>query len=193
MLGKSLLPNNTTCRQNTPAWCARRALASLQLLPTLVPPRVCAAALSTQWNRWCTHCRFQRRQHASNRCLLGCGSRGEDSIEHYYRCPVTRDVLRTKLNLPDHLFANLHTAALCNANIRDTDTLAAVALLTYSLYTTTNRLRLLPPVQMNCARDMLAQNLREGAKRHTNATTVLDNRWNHQRSGMPLPPIPYNI
>ena len=190
---KNPLPANTTCRQNTPAWCARRALANLQLLPKLVPSRVCAAAFSTQWNRWCTHRRFQRRNQPSNRCLLGCGPHGEDSIEHYFACPITRDALRRKLNLPDGLFANLHTAALCNANIRDTDCLATVALLNYALYTTTNQLRSQPTLAADIARDMLVQNLREGAKRHTHATAVLDNRWNRQRHGTPLPPIPYTI
>ena len=191
--GKNKLPDNTTGRQNTPCWCARRALASLQLLPKLVPPRVCAAALSTQWNRWCTHRRYQKRRLSSNICLLGCSTQAEDSIEHYFQCPVTRDVLHKQLHLPPHLFANIHTASFCNANIRDTDCLTAVALLTYALYTTTNRLRAHPPAHNAVSYDMLVQGLREGAKHHDHATTVLDNRWNHLRQGAPLPPIPHSI
>ena len=191
--GKNPLPANTTCRQNTPAWCSRRALASLQLLPKLVPPRVCAAVLSTQWNRWCTHRRFQKRHCSSNICLLGCSPQAEDSIEHYFRCPVTRDILHKQLHLSPHLYANIHTATLCNANITDTDCLTAVALLSYALYTTTNHLRALPAPRAINTYDMLAQNLREGAKHHNHATTVLDNRWNNQRRGDRLPPIPYTI
>ena len=64
-------PSHTSCRQNTPAWQSRRALANLQLLQQLAPPRVCAAALSTLWNRWCTHRRFQKRHLVTNRCMLG--------------------------------------------------------------------------------------------------------------------------
>ena len=190
---KNPAPDNTTCRQNTPAWCARRSLASLQLLPKLVPPRVCAAALSTQWNRWCTHRRYQKRHLPTNRCLFGCGAQAEDSIEHYFRCPVTRDVIDKQLNLQSRLFANIHTATLCNVNINDLDRLTAIALLIYALYTTTNRLRHHPLAQDACAQDMVAQTMREGARHHKNATSVLDNRWNHCRSGAPLPPIPHTI
>ena len=117
----------------------------------------------------------------------------EDSIEHYFQCPVTRDVLHKQLHLPPHLFTNIHTASFCNANIRDTDCLTAVALRTYSLYTTTNRLRAHPPTRNTDSYDMLVQALREGAKHHDHATTVLDNRWKQLRVGTPLPPMPLTI
>ena len=187
------VPLNTTCRQNTPAWQARRALASLQLLKELAPPRVCAAALSTLWNRWCTHRRYQHRHWKTNQCLLGCSTTNEDSIEHYYHCEVTQNTLRRQLNLPAQLFANLHSGLLCNANIRTIDQLTSIALLNYALYNTTNYLRQHPHTPKDLIPDMLSQKLREGAKHHPNATTVLDNRWNINRHSKPLPPIPYTI
>jgi len=91
------------------------------------------------------------------------------------------------------LFANIHAASFCNANIRDTECLTAVALRTDALCTTTNRLRAHPPAHNAVSYDMLVQGLREGAKHHDHATTVLDNRWNHLRQGAPLPPIPHSI
>ena len=191
--GKHPIPPNTTCRQNTPAWRARRALANLQLLRQLTPPRVCAAALSTLWNRWCTHRRYQKRHCQSNVCLLGCGGTAEDSIEHYFSCTVTKDTLLRQLNLPPHLFANLHSGLLCNANIQTTDQLTAIALLIYGLYNTTNHLRHNPGTPATQITDMLAQHIREGAKHHPQATGVLDSRWNRDRQSRPLPPIPYTI
>ena len=172
---------------------ARRILRRLRELRTLVAPCVSAAVFSTLWNRWCTHRRYQKRHLATNKCLFGCGTQAEDSIEHYFRCSVTKDILGKQLNLQPHLFANVHTATLCNANINDTDRLTTIALLIYALYTTTNRLRLHPLTHDACIQDMITQNMREGAKHHEHATTVLDNRWNHLRSGAPLPPIPHTI
>ena len=191
--GKHPTPPNTSCRHNTPAWQARRAVASLQLLRQLTPPRVCAAALSTTWNRWCTHRRYQRRHLASNICLLGCGRTAEDAIEHYFHCRVTHYALQHQLNLAPHLFANLHSGLLCNANIQTTDQLTTIALLNYALYNTTNYLRIHPNTPPTHIPDMLAKRVREGAKRHPNATSVLDNRWNPDRHSQALPPIPYAI
>ena len=186
-------PLNTSCRHNTPAWQARRSLANLQLLTKLTPPRVCAAVLSTLWNRWCTHRRYQRRHWSSNRCLLGCGHTAEDAIEHYFHCTVTQNTLQRQLNLPPQLFANLHSGLLCNANITTTDQLTSIALLTYALYNTINYLRHHPNTPSDQIPDMITQQLREGAKHHPHATTVLDNRWNRQRQSQPLPSIPYTI
>ena len=190
---KNPTPPNTGCRQNTPSWQSRRALANLQLLQQLTPPRVCAAALSTLWNRWCTHRRYQKRHLKSNRCLLGCGSTAEDAIEHYFQCTVTQRILQKQLNLPPHLFANLHSGLLCNANIRTEDQLTTIALLNYGLYNTTNYIRHTPGTPTTQITDILAQHIREGARHHPKATAVLDNRWNRDRISRPLPPIPHTI
>ena len=149
--------------------------------------------LSTLWNRWCTHRRYQKRHRTSNSCLLRCGCDAEDAIEHYFHCRLTRDAMRCQLNLPPEFFANLHSGLLCNANIQTTDQLTVIALLNYALYNTTNYLRHHPDTQTTHIPDMLAQNIREGAKHHPLATAVLDMRWNRNRRRQPLPCIPYTI
>ena len=186
-------PPGTSCRCNTPAWQARRALAHLQLLPKLVPPRVCAAVFSTLWNRWCTCRRYQQRHSPHNRCVLGCGGDAQDSIEHYCRCPVTKHAMERKLNMSPSTFAHLHTFLLCNANIRTYGDLTSVALLIYAIYNATNHYRHKPPTQDTDIHDAVAQWLREGAKRHANATKVFDNRWHPARRDKALPPIPGHL
>jgi hypothetical protein len=154
---------------------------------------VAAAALSTLWNRWCTHRRFQQRRSATNKCLFGCSHSAEDSIEHYFHCTLTQDTLRKQLNLTPELFANIHSGLLCDSNIQTTDQLTAIALLTYALYNTTNHLRHNPHTPHHHIPDMLAQFVREGAKGHPLASAVLDNRWNPQRTSKTLPPLPCTI
>ena len=75
---------------------SRRVAYRMQNLGGLLSPRVASAVFSTLWNRWCTERRMQRRQAANSMCRLGCG-RGEDSIEHYCRCPISRSFARMKL------------------------------------------------------------------------------------------------
>ena len=96
--------------------------------------------------------------------MLGCGDTAEDAIEHYFRCKVTKDILHRQLNLPPHLFANLHSGLLCNANIQTKDQLTTIALLIYGLYNTTNYVRHTPGTPTNQITDMLSQHIREGAR-----------------------------
>ena len=186
-------PPGTSCRRNTPGWQARRALANLQLLPSLVPPRVCGAVFSTLWNRWCTHRRYQQRHAPHNRCVLGCGGAAEDSIEHYCRCPVTKHALERRLNLRQSEYANLHSFLLCNGNIRTLEELTSIALLIYAVYNATNHYRRNAFGQDTDVHDAIAQWIREGAKRHGRATRTLDNRWNPERREKPIPPIPTHL
>jgi len=139
------------------------------------------------------HRRYQKHHLRSNRCLFGCGSTAEDAIEHYFQCTVTQCILQKQLNLLPHLFANLHSGLLCNANIRTEDGLTTIALLNNGLYNTTTYIRHTPGTPTNQITDILARNIREGARHHLNATTVLDNRWNRDRLSRPLPPIPHTI
>ena len=76
--------------------------------------RACAAVLSTLWNRWCTHARYQNKNAPTNKCLFLCSDSAEDSIEHYCQCPTTKKVLNNKLKLDPTLHANLHTLLPCN-------------------------------------------------------------------------------
>ena len=92
-----------------PAWAANRARhrlarwglpilprlllpycrAALQALRPLVPPRVLAAVWRSWWNGWLTTRRMRSCTGwtAPARCILGC-PRGDDSLEHYGRCPL---------------------------------------------------------------------------------------------------------
>ena len=74
---------------------AARCLDRLRTLGKSVPPRVWAATFGVIWNRWAT-CR--RRQSTSSWCLFGCPF-GEDSVEHYGRCPVVWRFARERLQL----------------------------------------------------------------------------------------------
>ena len=165
----------------------------MQLLPKLVPPRVCAASLGTIWNRWCTHRRFQERDSPHNKCMLGCKGNAEDSIEHYCRCPVTKRILQNNLRLPPTTYANIHTLLLCNDHIDNTDTLTSIALVQYAIYNATNHFRYNTTPDTTDRYEATLQWLREGAKNHKHASAVLDNRWNTSRTPKPLPPIPMHI
>ena len=182
-------PPGTPVKQLTPAWQARRATHLLQLLPKLVPPRVCAAVWGTMWNRWCTHRRWQQRSFPSNRCMLGCAGGAEDAIEHYCHCHMTKLTLKRKLNLDPTHFAHLHSFLLCSNFINTQEELTCIALLIYAIYNATNHYRTHPTPHHHIIQEAIAQWLREGAAKHTNATKVLDNRWSSSRHNTPLPPM----
>ena len=113
----------------TPAWQARRSWWLLRSLAGLAPPRVLAAAYSTLWNRWTTARRFQ----GTARCLLGCGVEHGDSIEHYCRCSVTREVCDRTLALDPERLANMQAFLLASAEVDDESTLLRMGLLHYGL------------------------------------------------------------
>ena len=179
-----------TIRQLTPEWMGRRSLANLFLLKALVPPRVISAAFSTIWNRWVTHRRFQKRDEAGNRCVLGCSASAEDSIEHYCRCPRTTELASRVLRLPGALHSNLYTFTLCNPHAKTIEDLTMQALLVYAVYSATNRFRNTGLPHPTIAYDALAQFAREGARGHSQASRTLDSRWRRDALATPLPPIP---
>jgi hypothetical protein len=158
-----------------------------------VPPRVFSAVISTIFNRWTTARRFQQRDAVANRCVLGCAEGAEDSIEHYCRCPFTKQLGARWLGLDPSAQVNLHTFTLCNPHIATCEELVTSALLIYALYRATNHYRhsrdLLQPDVYNALR----QWTREGALKHSNAVKILDNVWNPQRTLTPLPPMPAKL
>lgn len=85
--------------EGNPRTQACRVIRRLEALRSLVPPRVTAAVFSTIWNSWATARRFQKRSCSSNRCVLGCPGRAEDSLEHYGRCQVVLGFACRRLNL----------------------------------------------------------------------------------------------
>ena len=62
-----------------------RFLKLLQRLHSLVPPRVIAAVVRTNFNGWCT----KRRFGLTGGCIFGCS--GTDCIEHYSCCSAVHD------------------------------------------------------------------------------------------------------
>ena len=168
-------PPNTGVLQSTPNSGARRALGNLRAMKAATTPRVQSAVFSTIWNRWTTHRRFQKRSAATNRCMLGCPAPAEDAIEHYCCCPITRRLMRQRLNVDVNNFSNFHTYMMTNVNITDKALLCKIGLLVYAVYNTTNCIRNSVKLIGEEARyDCLCQNLREGAKGHKFSMEVLD-------------------
>ena len=120
---------------------ATRSLDRLRALAQTVPPRVMAATLGCVWNRWAT---ARRRQRRGCPCLLGCGS-GEDSIEHYACCRITREAARRWLGLHFRFSAPLEhwmlAAPTCAEVEASTSWWARIALLQYAVHRTTNAVR----------------------------------------------------
>ena len=68
----------------------------MRRLRSLVPPRVLAAAVRTNFNGWCT----QRRFGSTAPCMFGCT--GSDCIEHYAFCPVVTEFMNGVLAGPGY-------------------------------------------------------------------------------------------
>ena len=157
---------------------ADRSLARLRSLGSEVPPRVMAATIGCIWNRWPTARRLQRRGYP---CLLGCGV-GEDSIQHYACCRLTRDAacrwlgIRYRFSGP---FEHWMLAAPTCVEIEGTPKWwGHIALLLYSVQRVTISLRHArdPPLVEAEVRRALRQGLVEGARGHPAATRLLSRR-----------------
>jgi hypothetical protein len=148
---------------------AERAINNLQKLGKLVAPRVAAASWGLTWNRWCTARRFQ----SSAPCVLGCG-KGEDSIEHYWCCPVVRETGRKMLRIDAE--AELRkTNFLGVAKFASNDEQACWALLTYAVYMATNASRKAGGHTGKVQE--LMQHVRQAVEGHKGSTACLKARW----------------
>jgi hypothetical protein len=157
-----------------PGMVARRALGNIQKLQGLVAPRVCAACLGTLWNRWTTARRFQRRGALHNRCLLGCGTSAEDSIEHYLRCPSAMAVATRTLRMNEITWEMM----LLSARGMGEDSLLGVSLLTYAIYNATNLYRHRGgPIGKEVAIEAMNQLCMNAVQGHAASTRWLDERW----------------
>ena len=158
-----------------PRYVADRFLGRRKRIQALVPPRVCAAAFSTGWNRWCAARRWQRRDQPCNVCLLGCGGNAEDSVEHYARCQVVLKFHRHMLRIRNFplLEAWLGTQS---GNVSDAE-LALGAIGAYATYVSTNKARHMGRISPNKALRALQQAAREAVSGHERAMTLLDNVW----------------
>ena len=153
---------------------------NLNRLRPLVAPRVQSACLSTIWNRWTTPRRFQNRASPRNICLLGCGGQAEDSIEHYSRCRVVREVADCFLRLGRDITVDLEHFVLAPNDFRGSDDLlSCVAVLIYATYNLTNLLRAKDegPVSKQVAHKLLKQGCRNAVMGHSDSTTLLPYRW----------------
>ena len=121
-----------------PGLAARRASRTLSRIRSLCPPCVLWAVVRTWFNGWCTLRRFQARQRHS--CFLSSTCSGEDSIEHYLRCPIVHAVAAKKLRLL-HLRRRPGDMLLLDGGYYDDSQLALTAVLLYAAYTSTNQLR----------------------------------------------------
>ena len=158
-----------------PRHTATRCARMLKNLLRLVPPRVSAAVWRTMWNGWTTKRRFQLAGH---RCLLGCQSpHNEDSIEHYARCIVTRNLGQHFVGLPathySHWLGNFVALGL-NHGACDDATLTKRAALVYAVYRTTNHLRHHPTGDAQFIMDMAQQYVREAVRGHPQATASVE-------------------
>ena len=149
----------------------------LQRLARLVPPRVAQSVWKTAWNAWITARRFQQ---AGSRCVLRCNSQaGEDSIEHYARCSVTRDLCTGFVGLrEDHHSKWLGNFVVLGSNRGSVDdmTLVRRAVVVYAVYRATNSLRHTPSDDYDVVKDMVHQFVREAVRGHTHATRLLEIR-----------------
>lgn len=154
---------------------AARSLARLKELHSLVPPRVLAAAIGCMWNRWPTSRRKQRR---GCQCLLGCGV-GEDSVEHYNGCRLTRLAARRWLGMEFRVSLPMEHWMLVAPTCSEVEEVPGwwgrIALLQYAVQRVTNAARdghrvRLAEVEILRA---LRQGLLEGARGHHKATTWL--------------------
>ena len=75
---------------------AERAVTILKSIQQEVPPCVIFALLATCCNAWCTAKRFQGRT-VPFACRLCSDCGGEDSLEHYARCPLQWQVFKNRL------------------------------------------------------------------------------------------------
>ena len=160
-----------------------RVLRNLQRLPKLVPPRVCGAVIRTLFNGWTTHRRFQRRHLASNICCFECRTafhtEAEDSLEHYCKCPVVLNLLRSKLRVEVARENALRFWLLDILHATD-DLLRSCAVHIYACYMTYNmcshshKERSVAEIS-----DAVGQHLIQSVRGHPALTRWLDDRWRH--------------
>ena len=166
--------------QGMPRKLADAALRHLAQLATMAPPRVCAAVLSTMWNRWITARRFQRE----GSCVLGCSTSAQDSIEHYACCPIVRGcaatMLRIELRPPPHAIADFMLVSTPPAAVEPKSAMLRMALLVYAVYTSTNDARRDRPRDATVSASMLEQAVLNAVQSHSGAENELNSVWGAQ-------------
>ena len=147
---------------------ADRSLNRLKRLGTQTPPRVWSAVFGVLWNKWAT---ARRMQCTSSRCQLGCSTlEGEDSIEHYSRCPQVWAFARAKLHISPRFSSGIAYWTLAAPEDAETESSPTwwprLALLLYSALKTTNAARHRAPLTPEEASRALQQAAMEGVRGH---------------------------
>jgi hypothetical protein len=154
---------------------AQRIQKKLELLGTLVPPRVRAAYFGTLWNRWATARRFQKK----GKCVLHCSETAEDSIEHYVSCSVVRRFAQAFLRL--QLFESgpkaSSVAFMAGPGIDDCDEIIRRAVLVYAVYMATNMGRVRGNLGPMEAAQAMGQFAKEAVAGHVKAMAAVDSAW----------------
>jgi hypothetical protein len=157
---------------------ASRAIAVVQRLRRLAPPRVLAALSRTWFNGWCTARRFQREGN----CLFGC-RHGEDAVQHYLTCGALHRFgqRHLRLPLPASPAACAQAALLLDpASSMEDGELCCRALLlaaAYRLHCLHRRAQRIGSGDEEEIRRALSQAVKEAARGHTRAMQLLDSRW----------------
>ena len=98
---------------------------------------------------------------------------------------MVREVGARFLNLDPLKHINVHAFVGCNPYVCGDDVLTATALLIYGTYRATNYARYEGPLQVDHVYRAMVQRVREGARGHKNAMSVVDSRWVHASHGQP--------
>jgi hypothetical protein len=111
-------------------------------------------------------------------CRLGCSTDAADNIEHYSRCPITREVFRRKLRIELHTAKALTCFAMATKEQSEDEILALSMLGVYAVYMCVNHYRA-KQQQANPqhAMQFLNQCLIQGCQGHKELTRLFDNRW----------------
>ena len=108
-----------------------RTLRRLKQASQLVTPRVHSAFFRSVWNGWGTERRFGK----CGLCRFGCS--GQDSIEHYFRCPVIKSFFESQLKLQ---VSSLSDFLGLGAFVQEGETVVRLIGL-YAVYSSYNSLR----------------------------------------------------
>ena len=105
------------------------------------------------------------------------GGGSEDSIEHYSRCPIALDSLKTKLKIHIHPNRGLSTFALDAPELKQDNVLALVSLHIYAVYMATNFYRHNPHlVGISRAKECIWQHTIQGSL-GSKLESAIRNRW----------------
>ena len=79
-----------------PGRVGRIVVDNLHKLKRHAPPRVRASVFGLLFHRWTTDRRMRQLRATQRGWLLGCGA-GADAVEHYLKCPVVTEWIRSRM------------------------------------------------------------------------------------------------